>query len=848
SFTWDASRPGSPTVAATSNPTTGHSCPLSPAAPAYPVGTLCSFTLSPPVGSSISGYLYQLNQSAPLTTNSTGSATITLTLPRIVNTLTVSALSPGGNVGSDVTVTVDVTTLNPPANDGDLTGDGTADLIIPGNVSTASNTPPGLWLASGNPGGTVNSTAVNIGINGLGYSSPGAADWNGAQAISGNYCGLGTQDVLAYVPGAYDRTTNPNGGGGAIVCGDTSGAPLHVLNPVSGAQYTIFANTFQDPGTQINATQIAGGGSENDVDLGGTYDLYYGTITTDATNNIGQLDVFAAPSGNPNAIAGAIDLSNQTTPTGGTDWNHWTITTAQLPSGTAMYLWDSTTGDLYLWTGITLNANSLDQATGITYTTHPKIASGWHTGAGNLQLRAADINADGTPDLWAVTTTPGSTPTSTAYLLTNLTPTTATLTAQPAQNLTATAHTWLLNDNTTGTAASAADSTGTLTLTGTSGATWNTGDMYNPDVAFNGTSGYLNTASAAVTPNTNFTVSAWVKPTVNNGGVIFSQDGTNDSAILLYPNGSQWEFGMNNNNTNTWSYDGSVGGSYLLGVWTHLTLTYNATTKALTLYDNGVQASSITATNPPTTTGKFVIGADQGGGARGAYFNGQIADLQIWTSTQTPLPDTTHTWLLDDATTGAATTARDTTTGTAAPTALTGTSGATWHTADTFSPDVQLDSTSGALRAPGAAVTPNAGFTISAWAKPTAAGGVLFSQDGTNDSALLVYPGPSSWIFGINNAATTGWSFNSVGGGTISLNTWTHVVAVYNATTAAATLYLNGTAVASFTDTAPPTTTGAFQLGDDFQTNTHNAYFNGQIADARTWSTALTPTQVAAIN
>ena len=268
-------------MAATSNPTTGHSCPLSPTAPAYPVGTLCSFTFTAPVGSSISGYLYQLNQSAPLTTNSTGSATITLTLPRIVNTLTVSALSPGGNVGSDVTVTVDTTALTPPANDGDLTGDATPDLIIPGNVSTASNTPPGLWLATGNTDGTVNPTAVNIGINGLGYSSPGrAADWNGTQAITGNYCGLGTQDVLAYVPGAYDRTSNPNGGGGAIVCGDTSGAPLHTLNPVSGNQYTIFANTFQDPGTQINATQIAGGGSENDVDLGGTYDLYYGTITT----------------------------------------------------------------------------------------------------------------------------------------------------------------------------------------------------------------------------------------------------------------------------------------------------------------------------------------------------------------------------------------------------------------------------------------------------------------------------------------------------------------------------------------------------------------------------------------
>ncbi|MBS2966827.1 RICIN domain-containing protein, partial [Actinocrinis puniceicyclus] len=519
----------------------------------------------------------------------------------------------------------------------DLTDDGTPDLIIPGNVSTASNTPPGLWLASGNTDGSVSPTAVNIGIDGLGYSSPGTtADWNGAQAITGNYCGLGTQDALAYIPGAAS-TSNPHGGGGAIVCGDTSGAPLHTLNPVSGTQYPIDANSFQDPGTGVNATQVAGGGSENDVDAGGVVDLYYGTVTTGT--NTGQLEVFGMSAEQPGTIGGALDLANQNTPTGGTDWNHWTITAAQMASGTAMYLWNSTTGDLYLWTGIALNSTSFDQATGITYTTHPKIASGWHTGATNLQLRAADINNDGTPDLWVTDTTPGSAPNTTSYLLTNLTSTTATLTAQPAQNLITTTHAWLLGDATTGTASTAADSTGTLTLSGSStGATWNTGDMFAPDVTFDGTNGYLTTSSAAVTPSASFTLDAWAKPTANSGGVILSQDGTSDSDFLLYPNGTQWEFGINNGNTSTWSFDGIAGGSYQLGVWNHLTVTYNAATKLMNLYDNGVLVAA--GSHTPVTgqpAGSFRIGDDLGSGTHMSRFAGQVSAVHTWNQALTPV-------------------------------------------------------------------------------------------------------------------------------------------------------------------------------------------------------------------
>ena len=61
-----------------------------------------------------------------------------------------------------------------------------------------------------------------------------------------------------------------------------------------------------------------------------------------------------------------------------------------------MFLWNKTTGELDLWENL-----AADPDTGsLTYDAHP-VASGWNTGI-DVALQAADINGDGTPDLWTV--------------------------------------------------------------------------------------------------------------------------------------------------------------------------------------------------------------------------------------------------------------------------------------------------------------------------------------------------------------------------------------------------------------------------------------------------------------
>jgi hypothetical protein len=69
------------------------------------------------------------------------------------------------------------------------------------------------------------------------------------------------------------------------------------------------------------------------------------------------------------------------------------------------------------------------------------------------------------------------------------------------------------------TAADTGNSATPLGLTGSAATppTWNTGDQFSPNADFTG-AGYLYTTTPAVTPNQNFTISAWVKPTSTSDG------------------------------------------------------------------------------------------------------------------------------------------------------------------------------------------------------------------------------------------------------------------------------------------------------------------------------------------
>ncbi|MFE9429024.1 beta strand repeat-containing protein [Kitasatospora sp. NPDC006697] len=642
-FTWDPSRPGAPTIKPNPAPPSGtQTCADfgDTTDAVQQIGTTCSFIVTPPNGSSVSGYLFQVNQSPPVTVAATGATAISVPVQYLVNTLTVSALSAGGNPGPATPDWFDGAKMTTPAKDGDLSLDGTPDLVVPGN-SAGTAFPPGLWLATGHADGTVTREATDIGTNGLGIN-PGTTnpgDWNGAQAVTGDFCGYGAQDVLAYFP------TGSRAGGGGIACNDGSSGPLHQGSAVSlattQAPLTIPAGTFED--SQNNkALRLAAAGNSSGNAKPGAPDLL-ATI-----NNQLYLVSSAGPNNYTmtlNCRYRCVRLTAMNSPDGTQDWNNWTIATVQLSSGTAMYLWNPGTGALDLWTGLALSTNS----NGSTLTGAAQqytVATGWNTGK-TLQLRAADIAGKGVPGLWATDPSTGST---TAYLPTALADNPTVNTA--VTTLDTSKHAWAFQDigsATPGTTVtSTADAVGSISLTGTSGAVWHRGDVFSPDVLLNTASdgttrtagtGSLDASGPAVafSGTDDFTVSARVKPNAMDG-IVLSQDGTRTSGFTLYPDSGTgfWSFCMAKSDTNGAGYDCARGGKVQLGVWTRLTASYQASTGIMTLYVNGVQTR--TASHTPVTgfAGAFHIGDYLTNGVHAAYYSGQVADVHTWNQVAPP--------------------------------------------------------------------------------------------------------------------------------------------------------------------------------------------------------------------
>lgn len=332
------------------------------------------------------------------------------------NFITVDTVDRGGNVSQPVTYEFDLKTP-PPAADKDMNGDGIPDLLTVGGTP---GLPPGLWLAAGKPKssiaaerGQLRKPATNIGINGTGLGSPSSpSEFDGAQAITGQFYAQGFQDVLLYY------TSGNLAGGGVILHGSGDGSALSL----SGG------NAFVFPGA------LADGNADNPIQLVNAYASIYGTGQPDllATNgdpvNGYYLDYYQDGFG-PGNFFNTFAIHTPT-PDGTADWNKWTLATFGNAGGTGMFLWNQGTGALYLWAGVTFADNG-DGTGSIRYTQY-KISSKWNKSHRLSTLEAADFDGDGVPDLWGVTPSGVAT----AYVISQLSATgTGKITAGMPQKL-----------------------------------------------------------------------------------------------------------------------------------------------------------------------------------------------------------------------------------------------------------------------------------------------------------------------------------------------------------------------------------------------------------------------------
>ena len=622
------------------------------------MGTICSFTLSPnPADTSVpteyevsypfnEGYPEDVTAADPGNGNSfdaaTGVATITIVVNDDFGNLTVNAVDAGNEVGPSTQEPVygrDPGSAGTVQTLGDYDGDGTPDLVA-APLESGDALANGLWFAKGGAGGTVSANAENLSVNAnLGTGADGGPiNFTGAETISGNWCGTGETSLLVYYPPSVAPTEDA--GGGYVFCGDgDTDVVRNVDNLNGGGGADLTSGTFDDS-NGVAPTELVDGGN-----LAGT-----GSGISDVIAVIdNELALFTAnaPAGyiGDGAFGGGLCgygdcalLSDTPSPDGTLDWDAWKVVGYPLSDGGIdMYLWNPTTGELVLWTNVTATDAANDGVwsnyTTLAYTQYV-IASGtgtstWNQGA-DLELQTADLNGDGTPDLWAVDP---ATATAVPYTA-QIDGSTAELTSGAPQTLITPAHEWELNDLASGSANQALDSGSDTTETlrcDNAGVTWTTTTSpLGAAAQFDGATGYLETnpedpsSDAAVTAGSSFTIGAWVNP--SGPGTALAQEGTDDSSVYLAAaeNGT-WQFGINTAGTTAPTYAQDNAGSWTAGTWTHVVLTYDASTDDLALYINGDRADTVQVTGAATVNGPFLLGANQTGGTLGSYFPGDLA-------------------------------------------------------------------------------------------------------------------------------------------------------------------------------------------------------------------------------
>jgi hypothetical protein len=152
----------------------------------------------------------------------------------------------------------------------------------------------------------------------------------------------------------------------------------------------------------------------------------------------------------------------------------------------------------------------------------------------------------------------------------------------------------------------------------------------------------MTSTAPALTATSSFTVSVWVKPATTSG-VFLGQTSTSTSCMGLAVNPTtvngvtygHYTFGMTtaNSTTPTW-IRATSGANVQLGTWSHVTATYYAPTKYMELYVDGIP---VVGTTPSATWSSgcntFTLGRFTDGGTATRYFNGKVADAQVWPGT-----------------------------------------------------------------------------------------------------------------------------------------------------------------------------------------------------------------------
>jgi hypothetical protein len=413
--------------------------------------------------------------------------------------------------------------------------------------------------------------------------------------------------------------------------------------------------------------------------------------------------------------------------------------------------------------------------------------------------------------------------------------------------------------------------------------------------------GDAQTTGPVVDTSKSFSVSAWVRLTDTSDSyrAVISQVGAVGHGFILYNTRDAGLWGFVLYNTDSTSTAGTfVYAPATLNVWTHLLAVYDAGERQVKIYANGVltQAATRTAT-PWNATGPLHLGW-----ARGMSTGvGQITDVRVWQRVVVPqdiwgadadaaagveavagllTPTKVAAWDFNGAAGHVCASALSPQWGqsldfgegtctdpyspaqTAGYTAddHDGNGGAMWLN---HSPDGEAGTAGdgqGYAATAGPVLVSDQSFTVSAWVRPTIAGGrqVVLSQVGANQARFLLCQDQdgsvSKWrfyLYGADNAAATGAgvfstdpvAFDPDGDG----KNWTHIVGVYDAALSQIRLYVNGTLQGAPVDVdAVPAwrASGPLNVGRSVVAGAGTSHFRGDVDQVSVFAGAMSDREV----
>ncbi|WP_342028288.1 LamG domain-containing protein [Actinopolyspora xinjiangensis] len=393
---------------------------------------------------------------------------------------------------------------------------------------------------------------------------------------------------------------------------------------------------------------------------------------------------------------------------------------------------------------------------------------------------------------------------------------------------------------------------------------WESGRSITPEpndqaIRLDGVSEYVGVPNAVDTTRS-FSVSAWVKPErIGERRVVLSQDGDSTSGFRLeLTSGGLWSFTM-----------GGAGGeskrvtddkAARQGVWTHLIGIHDARSGEISLHVNGSSAGSASHTAASSMPGEMAIGRGLLGGEQTAFWQGAVDDVALYSRAlyageperiAAREPDLVHKLRMNESG------------GDTASDSIGGRAG-TLHGDASFVPGrsgnaVSLDGDSDYVSTSAVDLRTDESFTVSAWvylSSQEQGRSIAVSLDGVNTSKFRlgyfrdINRPLGAWFFEMPESDTESARVTSAAESVRSpeLDTWTHLIGVYDADAGKLWLYVDGSRISDGTVNNTWQATGGLQLGRGRTSGSYGDSWTGRVDDVRLYSAKLSGDRIYSLH